>query len=169
MIITSVSHLDHALTVGHLVAILEHFKDRDEFFIETVSCAELDVPQLTCALYGPLMGDEPVPESIVEYELRGDRQYTSRILDVRTIITQLDTPVGCWEPKDLPNDEPLKTAWMRPTDQLTVIAGPLNAVDLRCTMYTAFGGPPTPKEYGDLAPRCHPTRAPGDPDGPLLR
>jgi hypothetical protein len=72
-----------------------------------------------CGLYGPLMGDPPVLDAAVDLAPRGDRQYPSRLVR-----------------------KP-----MRPTHLLTVIAGPHEG--LPCMLYTAFGGPLTPREPGD--------------------
>lgn len=72
-----------------------------------------------CALHGPLVGDAPVPETEVVYETRGDREGASRLCDR--------------EPRQ----------W----HCITVIAGPHNGES--CVLYTAFGGPLTPKEPTD--------------------
>jgi hypothetical protein len=77
------------------------------------------LPALECALHGPAMGDAPVPESEVGYDSRGERAWPSRLVN---------------RPK-------------RPTRQLTVIAGPHG--DEACVLYTAFGGPSTPREPCD--------------------
>lgn len=72
MIILPVSHLDHDLTAAHVAWITLHFSDRDGFFLETVELPP-ELPPVTCALHGPLVGDPPVPESEVSYRRRGDR------------------------------------------------------------------------------------------------
>jgi hypothetical protein len=76
---------------------------------------------VSCSLYGPAMGDAAIPDSEVSYAIRGDRRNASRLVD-------------------LPS---------RPTRTITVIAGPHE--DAACVLYTAFGGPATPKEPGDLS------------------
>jgi len=120
LIITEESHLDHHLTKQHRKMILERFADRDGFFIET-----FDIPQplrrLPCQLYGPLMGDAPVPESEVTYRKRLPREYESRLINRHR-------------------------RWSR---QMTVIAGPTN--DAPCVLYTAYGGPCAPREPNDPA------------------
>ncbi len=112
------SHLDHALSqeqIGHLLAL---FKDKDGFFIETVTLpAELGT--VPCGLYGPVMGDEPVPESEVVYEQRDRRAYSSRLVKRQS----------------------------RPCRQITVIAGPQDGQN--CVLFTAFGGQQAPQELGD--------------------
>lgn len=74
-----------------------------------------------CGLYGPMMGDSPVEESAAVYRKRGARSNESRLVN---------RPA-------------------RPTKTVTVIAGPHDG--LLCVMYTAFGGPLTPKEPGDYS------------------
>jgi hypothetical protein len=116
------SHLDHGLTMDQLRWVLETFADRDGFFIETVELPE-DLGTLSCGLYGPLMGDEPVTTSThpdVCYTTREGRSWASRILG---------------------NAKP------RPTRQVTVIAGPHEG--LACVLFTVYGGPCAPREPGD--------------------
>lgn len=77
------------------------------------------LPTIDCGLHGPIMGDDPVPEEEVTYRARGGRSWVSRVVNRPT----------------------------RPTRQITVIAGPYEGDP--CVMYTAFGGPSTPKEPHD--------------------
>lgn len=72
-----------------------------------------------CGLHGPLMGDAPIGESEVVYERRGERQYDSRMCDRAPRVTRI----------------------------VTIIAGPHDGEP--CVLYTAFGGPLTPKEPND--------------------
>lgn len=72
-----------------------------------------------CGLYGPAMGDDPVAESEVTYAVRGERKGESRLCDRPT----------------------------RQVRQLSVIAGPDG--DTPCVLYTAFGGPVSPREPFD--------------------
>lgn len=88
------SHLDRSLTPAHAAFLLSHFADRTGFFAETVTLPD-DLPDLTCGLYGPTMGDPPVTDN-VSFEVRGERAYPTRAV----------------------------VAPMRPTRLLTVIAGP---------------------------------------------
>lgn len=117
-IITSDSHTDHGLNEEHLDFLRKHFKRRNEFFIESCELPE-NLPALSCGLYGPIMGDVSVPEDVVVWETRGDRGYTSRMVDF---------------PK-------------RPTRIVTVIAGPHG--DEPCILFTAYGGPLAPKGPND--------------------
>jgi hypothetical protein len=114
------SHLDHGITPAVVAWLLDRYKDRDGFFAETVGIPA-DASSLTCGLYGPAMGDEPVPEANVRYEVRGSRQWASRC-------------VACPQ---------------RPTRYLTVIAGPHDGKP--CVLYTAHGGPMAPREVGDTS------------------
>lgn len=91
----SESHLDHSLTKPQIEHLLALFKDRDGFFIETVTLPE-NLGTVPCGLFGPLVGDVTVPESEVIYERRGNRPQVSRLV----------------------NRQP------RPTRQVSVIAGP---------------------------------------------
>lgn len=77
------------------------------------------LPELFCGLYGPIMGDPPVVEPDVAYGCRPGRSYESRLCRM----------------------------FERKTRLVTVIAGPHS--NLPCVLYTAFGGPPSPKEVND--------------------
>lgn len=115
------SHLDHGLTMDQLRWVLETFGDREGFFIETVELPE-DLGTLSCGLYGPLMGDEPVNRGThpsLALEPREGRSWPSRLID----------------------------APLRQTRTVTVIAGPHG--DLGCVLYTVYGGPAAPQEEND--------------------
>jgi hypothetical protein len=74
MIVHKESHTDHGVQIHEL---LELFKDRKEFFIETIRVKEA----VECRLVGPATGHVPVPEENVFYNNRGDREYKSRMTD----------------------------------------------------------------------------------------
>lgn len=131
MILHKDSHLDHGLTPAQVEYIKERFVDRSAFFIESFELPE-HLGTVPCALYGEVMGDEVhldptgrrLPKigkerSWVVWKRRGERQYDSRCLH----------------------------APLRPTRLVTVIAGPHDGE--ACVLYTAFGGPRTPKEQRD--------------------
>lgn len=118
MLIVAASHLDHGLSLAHLVWLRALFADRAAFFLETVEIPG-HLSAVECGLYGPLMGDEPIPEIDVRYLVRDNRKCASRVIS---------KPV-------------------RKTRQLTVIAGP--QLDDPCVLYTAYGGPAAPREPGD--------------------
>jgi hypothetical protein len=125
------SHLDHGLSPAVVDYIFKRFADRQAFFIETFELPE-EYGTVPCGLYGPAMGDGPIMDLHTEsspywapyYAKRGNREYASRVIN--------------------------KGA--RPTRMVTVIAGPHE--EHACILYTAFGGPITPKEPNDptLAP-----------------
>lgn len=73
-----------------------------------------------CALFGPTMGDAPIADHETYQAKRGTRTYNSRLVN-----------------RDA-----------RPTRTVTIIAGPHDGRP--CVLYTAFGGPASPKEPGDL-------------------
>jgi hypothetical protein len=112
------SHLDHGLSSEQLLYIINKFTGRTGFFIETIQLPTT-LGSVDCGLYGPTMGDDPVPAIAVAYAKRVPREYTSRVI--------------------------VKPA--RKTQLVTVIAGPHD--NLPCVLYTAFGGPKTPKEPND--------------------
>ena len=121
IIIIDGSHVDH-VDADVLDAILDRYEGRefaDQLFIES-----FEVPgiQLECGIHGPSMGDEPVQEDEVYYAVRGDRKWTSRMVD---------RPV-------------------RKTDLVTVIAGPApGVVEGNLALYTTYGGPLAPREPED--------------------
>ena len=80
MIITSVSHLDHNLTVAHVKYILELFKDKNEFFMVTLELPS-HLTSLVSNLVGPAAGDAEVTENEVFYMTRGGRPGKSRMIN----------------------------------------------------------------------------------------
>lgn len=113
------SHVDHGLTDAHLSYIMERFGDHQSFFIATVDLPA-ELAAVPCGLMGPLVGDQPVPESEVTYETRGDRSWKSRMVEI---------------------------AYPRTSRKVTVIAGPHDGEP--CVLFTAYGGPCAPQEPGD--------------------
>lgn len=77
------------------------------------------LPAAPCGLHGPIVGDAPIAENEVKYEFRGNRAWNTRVC--------ARSP--------------------RMTRTVTVIAGPLDSEP--CVLYTAYGGPVTPREPGD--------------------
>jgi hypothetical protein len=104
----------------------EQFGAREGFFIATVELPAHLGP-LDCGLYGPAVGDEPVPDALAVYAKRGTRDNASRMVRRPS----------------------------RPTRTLTVIAGPQgpgnSTPDDTTIMYTSYGGPCAPREPGDLS------------------
>jgi hypothetical protein len=123
--ITSDSHLDHNLTLGHLRAVLAHYGARDSFFVGTLTL-EPSLPELPCGLRGPAVGMDPVPNAHVAMQARPGRSYPSRVI--------------------LPAFMP-EHRWGLTSPLLTVVAGPHGG--LPCVLFTAYGGPLAPREPGD--------------------
>lgn len=114
------SHLDHNLTPEHVKFVLgldpsEHGDPSSPVRVFAVEMPE-HLADLPCGLHGPLMGDEPVPESEVTYAVRGERKGPSRLVA---------RPV-------------------RPSRLLAVVAGPYDGHDW--VLFTAYGGPVMPRE-----------------------
>jgi len=109
------SHLDHGLTVEHQDYILELYRERDGFFLETI-LLPVRLSSLTCGLHGPIMGEEAIPDSECSLEVRGERKGPSRLCNRAPTLTR----------------------------RVTVIAGPHEGEP--CVLYTAYGGPPAPRE-----------------------
>lgn len=119
IILSNVSHIDHALPPETVESLLLRFRGRDAFFIDTISLEGEHAPWLVNALYGPLAGDAPVAESDVHYAVRDPRRWASRMVKLPTRFTRL----------------------------LTIVAGPVD--EHPCVLYTAYGGPAAPREPGD--------------------
>jgi len=118
MKIIAESHTEHTMTDAQREFVLAHFADKDCFFIETIELP-LELGTVPCALYGPQMGDAPVPESETFNKAREGRKWASR----------------------------LTIAPLRQDRRITVIAGPHE--DHPCVLYTMFGGTPGHQEPGD--------------------
>ena len=117
MILHEVSHVDH-VPREILEWVLHQFHDKSVPFIETVEIP-LGFPWIDCGLHGPIMGDVPIPEEEVTYQVRPGRGWPSRLIQRPT----------------------------RPTRQLVVIGGPYQ--EHSCILYTCFGGVLAPKEPQD--------------------
>lgn len=129
------SHLDHGLSDAQVAYIFERFADRGAFFIETFGLPEA-LGTVPCGLYGPLMGDDPVIEDAAG---RGAWDVPGR----RLMLRHEPRGTRTWPSRLMPRWWP-----MRPTRKVTVIAGPHEGYP--CILYTAFGGPATPREPGDI-------------------
>ena len=127
------SHVDHGLTEEQLDWILDKALLSGAYadgLYDRVGKGYLDNPHpvsltfelpealgtVPCGLHGPEMGDEPVPEDECRREARGDRSYESRLTDRPARQVRAVSLITC------PHEgEPL-------------------------ALYTAFGGPVTPRE-----------------------
>jgi hypothetical protein len=118
------SHLDHNVPAEVVNYVLDRFKDKNGFFIETFDLPTY-LPALECGLYGPTMGDGYIPEEAVEYTPRGNRPYASRLID---------------RPK-------------RPTQQCTVIGGPYKGEPcVLYTVFGGPATPKEPGDFPDDMP-----------------
>ncbi len=121
------AHADHGLAQSHLAALDRALKDWDGAFTIRVVELPVDCPHLWSALYGPAVGDDPVPDSEVRYEKRPGRPGPSRIVD---------------RPE-------------RPVSTMIVVAGPGRGSCDRL-IYTAYGGiVAAPREWWDSSMTPH--------------
>lgn len=119
------SHLDHNISTSIINYLCQLFSSRNSFFIETVELPE-HLGTVPCALYGPVMGDEPIMDNETINTTRGDRPWPSRM--VKRPPRQVRT--------------------------VTVVAG--QHEDQDCILYTAYAGPVAPQEPGDPGCRDQP-------------
>lgn len=77
---TPIFHADHGIKEAHMRLIDALMAGREGFFIEALPLGSLS-GTLQSALYGPSVGDAPVADSEVVYEVRGDRAGPSRLID----------------------------------------------------------------------------------------
>jgi hypothetical protein len=150
------SHVDHGLTEDQLRYLLERFADRGAFFLKTIELPE-DLGTVPCGLYGPCMGDAPIGEDEVRYEKRGDRAWTSRLVDRPTRPTKRVTVIAgpheeecsaCHGVGRVPGTGPGFGA-SHPCPAKHCEGGKIKHA---CVLYTAFGGSAAPQEPGD--PGC---------------
>ena len=113
------SHVDHGLTVAQLEYALERIGDVEGFGIHRVELPS-ELGTAPCGLFGPTMGDDPVSDGETLMVQRGSRDGLSRMIE--------RSP--------------------RQVSTLTVIAGPAEGHE-GVVLYTAFGGPSTPREPFD--------------------
>ena len=124
------SHLDHGVPENIVSWVLEKHSDVSGFIKTTVTMCP-GMGEVDNALYGPVCGDQPIPENQVSYDLRGSgRKWNSRFID-----------------------KPL-----RKSNQLTLIAGPVEGHD-DIVVYTIHGGPVAAEEIGDLQTKLENTES----------
>lgn len=78
MAITVESHLDHGIDGKLMSWVLKQCSEERAFFKKVLPHPEGHTP-LKSGLHGPDCGDEPVLESEVTYEIRGTREWKSRM------------------------------------------------------------------------------------------
>ena len=77
---TPIFHADHGLGAPHLALIDQIIEKKEGFFVELINLPN-NCADLMSALYGPACGDEPIPETDVVYEKRGNRPGPSRLIN----------------------------------------------------------------------------------------
>lgn len=80
---TNIAHDDHGLSDEHVEVVMSHpvvAEVAHGEFVRVVVPIPDGVPSLPCALYGPAVGDGPVPESAVREVVRGNRGGPSRMI-----------------------------------------------------------------------------------------
>jgi hypothetical protein len=127
------SHLDHGVPDNIISWVLEKHADVSEFIKTTVTiCPGLG--EADNALYGPICGDQPIPEDQVTYSRRSSgRKWESRLID-----------------------KPL-----RKSNKITLIAGPVEGQD-DIVVYTIHGGPIAAEEIGDLQAKLKNSESPSE-------
>lgn len=127
-----VFHADHGVSTALLSWAVSQIKE-EGFFLRTCEIPE-EFPDLMNALYGPVCGDAPVPESEVFYVKRSEDRPPSRMVRAPKRPTRLLTIIGVRhlpaEPKQWWDDTP-------PSDD-------------EVTLFTAYGGPSATREPGDV-------------------
>lgn len=160
MIIHKESHTDHAINSDQWAHILELFKDRSSFFIETIELPE-SLGHVMNGLYGPSCGDTAVSEDEVYYAARGPRAWPSRMTKMPARTTRFVRVIaGPHEEKcprcDGAGEHQTVNGFMHCT-QCGGEPGRRGAGTIKhaCILYTAYGVhskdmPAAPKEPGDL-------------------
>ena len=86
-------HADHGLTDAHLTFLGEALAGQaDGFFLAT-----FDMPEgltLPLGLYGPTVGDAPVPEGEVTYQARNGRDWADRLVTRPMRTSTVVTAIG---------------------------------------------------------------------------
>ena len=76
-------HADHGITRDqkqYIESALKESSIQDGFFIREVRIPRF-FGSVPCGLYGPSMGDDPIADSQVRLEARGDRPWKDRLID----------------------------------------------------------------------------------------
>ena len=149
------SHFDHALTPAQIDHIMKLFGDRPGFFIETFTLPP-ELGTVPCGLYGPIVGDPPIGEDEVTYTPRGDRAWSSRLIDLpprqQHEVTVIAGPHEV--PCTLCGGSGISGVWKARMGDDQIHENPCGCaggkITLPCVLYTAFGGPITPQEPGDV-------------------
>lgn len=95
-----IAHDDHDLKPEHLEVLDEALAGWDGTFLRKVIPLPEGCPDIPSALYGPAVGDEPVTEDRVTYEVRGKRKGPSRLIKAPVrpargiAVVGVQTPIG---------------------------------------------------------------------------
>lgn len=118
--VVAASHVDHLPREVIDAALAQVGPALADLAKTEVVIAEITLPgaALPCGIYGPAAGDPPVEESEVRYATRPGRKWPSRLIDRPT----------------------------RPSDRVTLVAGPYEG---QAVLYTAYAGPAAPPEAAD--------------------
>ena len=87
------SHLDHGITVAMLMYVLNKFKNKRGFFIETITLPR-NLGEVPCGLYGPAMGDSPIPRGEVRMAKRPGRRGPTPMIDLPPRLTRKLTVIA---------------------------------------------------------------------------
>ena len=123
-----IAHDDHDLQPEHLRFLDEALSDWDGSFMKRVLTLPPSYQSIPSALYGPVVGDEPVTDDMVTYEVRNKRPGPSRLID----------------------------APMRPARNLVVIG--MQVEDGTMLLFTAYGtqsNEVSPREWWDSGMKPH--------------
>lgn len=153
MIIHKESHVDHAIKRDQWSYIVETFKNRTGFFIETIELPP-SIGFVQNELVGPTCGDPPVFESEVTYERRGTRAWDSRMVHQIKRLTRFVRIIAG------PHEETCSCVDARTSGTFSIETCQHcdggGVIKHDCVLYTAYGVfskdmPQAPKEPGDLA------------------
>ena len=151
------SHVDHSLTEEQLGYLLDRFADRNAFFLETIELPKT-LGTVPCGLWGPIMGDPPVRDEEICHERRGDRVWTSRLVERSTRPTRTITVIAGPHEEKCPrcdgSGECISLDIPYGASPMTYSCWDCKGTGTKkhaCVLYTAFGGPASPQEPGDPA------------------
>lgn len=148
------SHLDHGLTRNQIEFIFDRYTNRqDSFLLETIELPA-DLGMAPCGLWGPIMGDpeilnggEVLPLAPGEY-ITNAVKFTISANQVKARYEPFDGKITLGKRSaDRTWNSRLINLPMRPVKTVTVIGGTYE--DQGCILFTAYGGPPAPREPGD--------------------
>ena len=75
-----IAHADHGVEAPHIAFLERKLRGMTPGFLRMAWRLPKSCPDLRSALYGPSVGDDPVPETEVRYVIRGKRRCASRLV-----------------------------------------------------------------------------------------